>query len=73
VVVAMNPAERERLIKCFGLLGSDYDGEVGNAGRLAHRIVKDLGRTWAEIIMGTSKNKCDDRRSRSQHGRSFNP
>jgi hypothetical protein len=43
----------ERLVKLLGLLGSDQDGEVVNAGRMADRLVRQHGLTWPDIITPT--------------------
>jgi hypothetical protein len=32
------------------MLGSNHDGEVVNAGRLAVRLIKEAGLTWPEIL-----------------------
>jgi len=42
--------DRERLIKLLGLLGSDHNGEIASAGRMADGLIKDAGVTWAEVI-----------------------
>jgi hypothetical protein len=42
--------ERERLIRLLGMLGSAYDGEVTNAGRIADRLVRAAGLTWPDLI-----------------------
>lgn len=47
---ALAEADRDRLAKLLGLLGSAYDGEVANAGRLADRLVRSAGLTWPDII-----------------------
>jgi hypothetical protein len=39
-----------RLAQLLGMLGSDFDGEVINAGRLAVRLVKDAGLTWQQVV-----------------------
>jgi hypothetical protein len=41
--------ERERLIRLLGMLGSAYDGEVTNAGRIADRL-RAAGLTWPDLI-----------------------
>lgn len=46
---------KDLLIKCLALLGSDQDGEVLAAARRAHKIVKDGGMTWEEVLGGTKK------------------
>jgi hypothetical protein len=48
--VDLPPAERDRLAKLLGMLGSDHDGEVLNAARLADRLVRDHGITWLDAI-----------------------
>ena len=47
---ALAEADRDRLAKLLGLLGSDFDGEVATAGRLADRLVRSAGLTWAAVL-----------------------
>jgi hypothetical protein len=49
-VSALAGADRTRLAKLLGLLGSAYDGEVANAGRLADKLVRSAGLTWPDVI-----------------------
>lgn len=42
--------DRGRLGQLLGMLGSSYDGERANAGRMADRVVKDAGLTWHDVI-----------------------
>src|SRR5215831_19632090 len=42
--------DRGRLIKLLGLLGSDHNGEIAAAGRLADALIRDAGVTWADVI-----------------------
>jgi hypothetical protein len=42
--------DRDRLGKLLGLLGSDHDGEVAAAGRAAHRLIRDAGLTWCDVL-----------------------
>lgn len=42
--------DRERLSRLLGMFGSDYDGEVLNAARAAHKLIKGKGETWETII-----------------------
>ena len=42
--------DRERLIKLLGLLGSDHNGEIAAAGRMADALIRDAGVTWADLI-----------------------
>lgn len=40
----------DRLAHLLGMLGSRFDGEALNAGRLAHRLVRSAGSTWPEVL-----------------------
>jgi hypothetical protein len=51
VGLVMIHVERGRLVKLLGLLGSEHDGEIANAGRLADRLVRNHGVTWDEMIV----------------------
>jgi hypothetical protein len=42
--------DRERLIRLLGMTGSDHDGEVSNAARLADRLVRSKGLRWGDVI-----------------------
>jgi hypothetical protein len=42
-----------RLAQLLGMLGSDFDGEVVNAARLAHKLVTTSGLCWADVIKNT--------------------
>lgn len=50
----MNDDTRERLIKLCGMLGSNHDGEVVNAARLAQRLLGAEGVTWEEALNNKS-------------------
>jgi hypothetical protein len=41
---------RAKLAAVLGMLGSDHDGEVLAAARMAERIRRDAGITWLEVI-----------------------
>lgn len=43
-------ADRARLTRLLGMLGSNFDGEVANAGRLADKLVRAAGLQWADVI-----------------------
>ena len=47
---ALAEADRDRLARLLGMLGSAFDGEVANAGRLADKLVRSAGLTWPDII-----------------------
>lgn len=42
--------DRRKLIRFLGMLGSDHDGEVVNAARIALRLIKDRGLTWDDVL-----------------------
>lgn len=50
IAIALPPADRQRLAKLLGLLGSDYPGERDAAGLAAHRLIRDRGLTWQDVI-----------------------
>jgi hypothetical protein len=48
---SIQPAiERERLVRCLGMMGSSCDGEALNAARIADRHLRAAGLTWADVI-----------------------
>ena len=47
---ALAEADRDRLARLLGMLGSAFDGEVANAGRLADKLVRGAGLSWPDII-----------------------
>lgn len=49
-VVKETNLDLTRLAKLLELLGSDQNGEVMNAARAAHRMVRGSKMTWSEII-----------------------
>ena len=44
-------ASSTRLVRLLGMLGSAHDGEVVTAGRMADKLVRERGLTWAQVIM----------------------
>jgi hypothetical protein len=48
---ALATIDRDRLLKCLRLLGSDKDGEALAAGRAAHRFLTKRGIDWDAIIV----------------------
>lgn len=46
----MHPDKRTHLIKLLGMLGSDHEGEVVNAARMAQRLLGSEGMTWVEVL-----------------------
>ena len=47
---ALAEADRTRLAQMLGLLGSDHAGERDAAGLAAHRLIRQRGLTWLDII-----------------------
>jgi len=62
------PADRERLTKLLGLLGSDFAGERDAAGLAAARLLQARGLSWPDLLlpapihrepmMGTWRTTC---------------
>jgi hypothetical protein len=51
---------KDRAAKLLGMLGSDYDGEVVSAARSAHRLIKQSGSTWGELLTGAKRSSDGD-------------
>ena len=47
---ALDCADRQRLARVLGMLGSDHAGERDAAGLAATRILRDRGITWAQVL-----------------------
>jgi hypothetical protein len=46
----VTPKIVEHLAKLLGMLGSDHDGEIANAGRAAHEFIRRFGLTWRDVL-----------------------
>jgi hypothetical protein len=46
----LTPADRVRLVKLLGMIGSSHDNEALNAARLADRLVRDRGARWSDVL-----------------------
>lgn len=46
----LSSADRSMLAKVLGMLGSSHDGEVVNAARKAHDLLKAKGATWPAVL-----------------------
>lgn len=55
----MHPDKRTHLIKLLGMLGSDHEGEVLNAARMAQRLIGSEAMTWAEVMGATNGQYMD--------------
>jgi hypothetical protein len=49
-VVMLPPADRDKLAKLLGMLGSDHPGERDNAAVAADRLVRQRGLTWPDVL-----------------------
>lgn len=49
----LSGADRERLAKLCGMLGSAHDGERAAAGLLASRLLREKGLRWDDVIGST--------------------
>jgi hypothetical protein len=47
----IHSGDRTLLVKALGMLGSDQDGEVLNAARMAEKLRRKLGMSWDELIV----------------------
>jgi hypothetical protein len=50
MAAAIPSDKRTRLVRLLGMLGSDFNGERANAGRLADTLVRSLGLRWDDVI-----------------------
>ena len=46
----LSSGDRSMLAKVLGMLGSSHDGEVVNAARKAHEMLKAKGVTWPAVL-----------------------
>lgn len=51
------PGDLGRLHKLCGMLGSDHDGEVLAAARMATRWLRERGWTWADVAVVDSSTR----------------
>jgi len=42
--------DTDRLAKILAMLASEHDGQVLNAARQATRIIREAGKTWADLL-----------------------
>jgi hypothetical protein len=62
---SLTPAFADKLVKVLGMLGSDHDGEVATAGRMAHSMLKAEGLTWGDVITPAAPKPEPQRQSRA--------
>ena len=51
---ALDPSTADRLAKLCGLFGSDHDGERATAAAMAHKLLRQRGLSWQQIIIPPS-------------------
>lgn len=56
----MDEAAQTRLRKICGLLGSDHDGERAAAAAKATALLREAGKTWADIGVGATSGMRGD-------------
>ena len=58
--MSLPPAFAARLTKLLGMIGSAHDGEALNAARLADKLVREAGLTWANVIGTANASPATD-------------
>lgn len=48
--MAIDPRDKERLIRILRLLGSDQVGERASAALAANRLLESLGLSWGDVL-----------------------
>jgi hypothetical protein len=43
--------DRDRLTKLCGMFGSDHAGERANAAAAAHKLIREAGLRWPDVIL----------------------
>jgi hypothetical protein len=54
---ALTGADRLRLCKLLGMLGSDHAGERDAAGLAAHQLIRKRGLTWQDALIRESPKR----------------
>lgn len=62
---ALAEADRTRLAQMLGLLGSDHAGERDAAGLAAHRMIRQRGLTWHDVLTSSLSPPHHDHRGDS--------
>jgi hypothetical protein len=53
----IHSGDRTLLVKALGMLGSDQDGEVLNAARMAEKLRRKLGMSWEELLISADETE----------------
>lgn len=64
----MDPADRRRLEKLLGMLGSTFDGERANAARMIAAMAERHGITIAEMVLGSVTREAPRPRTAKPQG-----
>jgi hypothetical protein len=46
----LSATDKAKLAKILGMLGSAYEGERANAAKLASKLLREAGMTWADLL-----------------------
>ncbi len=65
MALSLPDAAADRLAKFCGLLGSDADGERATAARMATRLLRDHGLTWANLVEAATRDLWQNRYHRT--------
>jgi len=57
------PLNLEKLAAMLGMMGSDGDGEVLNAARMANRMIRAAGMVWADFILAAEQRDQAEERA----------
>lgn len=59
-MTALSQTHRERLSKLLAMLDTDYANERDNAGLAAHRLIRERGLTWPEVLCPAPRTKAHE-------------
>ena len=55
----LTQADREKLARLLGMLGSAHAGERDNAARMADALVRRAGATWVDVVLSPTLPASD--------------
>jgi hypothetical protein len=62
-VTALSAADRTRLARLLGMLGSDHACELANDGAMSDRLVRGRETTWASVLSAAAEKSRPDPRT----------
>jgi hypothetical protein len=60
-------SERDKLVKVLRMFGSNHDGEVAAAARLAHGMVKKHHLDWGDLLMPVGPGNTRQHQEETHH------